>query len=320
MKRKLVIAASITLLLAIAAALLIRDEQQFRSATHNGKTAKEWAGELYLNYNPRTTNAATEAFIVMGSNAVPALRALINSRAPIYEKTFLQQARRIPIAARQYLFQKLKPGRSLEYRIGAVRAIGVIGETAVEALPELVTAISETNSQIRWAAAQAISSLGPQAISALTNLLTDTNTDVRHSAIYGLGEAGTNALPAAPALILATLDTNQHIRASTYYSLSRIGRSALPMAVEMAATHTNDTIRDAAFHSLIVLLPNPIRVPQSLLVASTNTAEIRRLAIIALSRSRITNSYAMKLFQTATNDEDATVRDAATLALERLKQ
>lgn len=320
MKRKLVIAASITLLLAVAAIVLIRDEHQFRSATHNGKTVKEWAGELYASYNPRTTNAATEAFVAMGSNAVPTLRALISSRDPLYEKTFLQQARRIPLAARQYLFQKLKPGRSVEYRIGAIRAAGVLGETAVAALPELVAALTETNSQVRWVAAQAIHSLGPQGIAALTNILTNTNTDVRHSAIYGLGEAGTNALPAASALILATLDTNLNIRASTYYSLSRIGRPALPLAIEMAATHTNNAIRNAAFHSLIVLLPNPVRVPHSLLIASTNTADIRRLAILTLSRSRITNSYAVTLFQTSTNDEDAAVRDAAKLALERLNR
>ncbi len=318
LKRKLVIAATVTLVLAIAAILLVRDEQQFRLASHNGKTVKEWASELYLNYDPRTTNAATEAFVVMGSNAVPALRSILSSREPIYERTFLQQARRIPLAARKYLFQKLKPGRTIEYRVGAARALGVIGLAAGDALPEMLAALTETNSQIQWAAAQNIPALGPQAINALTTLLTNAGDTVRHPAIYALGEARTNALPATPLLIRATMDTNQNIRASAFYSLSRIGRPALPVTVQMAATDPDPDLRNAAFRSLIVLLPSPGRVPQALLVSSTNNAEMRRLAILSLSRSRLTNDHAIKLFQAATHDEDASVREAANRSLQHL--
>ncbi len=318
MKRKLVIAAIVTLVLAIAAILLVRDEQQFRLATHNGKTVKEWAGELYLNYDPRTTNAATAAFVVMGSNAVPALRSILSSREPIYERTFLQQARRIPLAARKYLFQKLKPGRTIEYRVGAARALGVIGLAASDALPEMLGALSETNSQIQWVAAQNISALGPRAITSLTALVTNTNVNTRHTAIYALGEARTNALPATPFLIRATMDTNENIRASAFYSLSRIGRSAIPFTVTMAASDPDPDLRNAAFRSLIVLLPSPGRVPQALLVSSTNNAEMRRLAILSLGRSRLTNDHAIKLFQAATHDEDASVREAANRALQHL--
>ena len=111
----------------------------------------------------------------------------------------------------------------------------------------------------------------------------------------------TNALPATALLIRATMDTNQNIRASAFYSLSRIGRPALPMTVEMAASNPDLDLRNAAFRSLIVMLPPPGRVPQSLLVNSTNNAEMRRLAILSLSRSRLTNDHALTLFQTAAN-------------------
>ena len=316
MKRKLVIAAIVTLVLAIAAILLVRDEQQFRLATHNGKTVKEWAGELYLNYDPRTTNAATSAFVAMGSNAVPALRSILSSREPIYERTFLQQARRIPLAARKYLFQKLKPGQTIQYHVGAARALGVIGLAAGDALPEMLEALSETNSQIQWVAAQNIPALGPQAINALMTLVTNAGDTVRHTAIYALGEARTNALPATPLLIRATMDTNQNIRASAFYSLSRIGRSALPETVKMAASDPDENLRNAAFRSLVVMLPAPGGVPQALLVSSTNNAAMRRLAILSLSRSRLTNDHAIKLFQSATHDEDASVREAANRSLQ----
>lgn len=320
LKRKLIIAAIIVSAIVIAALLLMRDEQHFRLATHNGKTVKEWASELYFNYDPRTTNAATEAFVIMGSNAVPALRALLSSHPPIYERTFLQQARRIPVAARQYLFQKIKPGYTIQYRVGAARALGVIGLSAGDALPELLAALSETNSQISWVAAQNIPALGPQAINALSTFVTNADVTVRHAAIYGLGEARTNALPATALLIRATMDTNQAIRAAAFYSLSRIGRPALPVTVEMAASNPDPELRNAAFRSLIVMLPPPGRVPQSLLVSSTNNAEMRRLAILSLGRSRLTNDHAVTLFQTAKSDEDASVREAAQRALDFLKR
>lgn len=320
MKRKLVIAAIVALVLASAALLLVRDEQQFRLATHNGKTVKEWVGELYPNYDPRTTNAATEAFVIMGSNAVPALRSLLNAREPIYERTFLQQARRIPIAARQYLFHKIKPGHTAQYRVGAARALGIIGPAAGDALPELLDALSETNSPVSWVAAQNISALGPKGIYAVMTLVTNANPTVRHTAIYALGEAKTNALPAAALLIRATMDTNENIRASAFYSLSRIGRPALPLTAEMAATHPDADIRHAALRSLITLLPPPGLVSQSLLTSSTNDAQMRRLAIITLGRSRLTNDHVVTLIQTALNDEDASVREAAQRASDWLKR
>ena len=320
LKRKLVIASIVALVVAIAAILLVRDEQQFRLTTHNGKTVKEWAGELHLNYDPRTTNAATEAFVIMGSNAVPALRSLLNTREPMYERTFLQQARRIPVAARQYLFQKIKPGQTGQYRVGAARALGIIGAAASNALPEMLDALSETNSQISWVAAQNISALGPKAIDAVMMLVTNANPTLRHTAIYALGEARTNALPAAALLIRATMDTNPNVRASAFYSLSRIGRHALPLTAEMAATHPDADIRNAAFRSLVVMLPPPGIVPQSLLVNSTNNAEMRRLAILSLGRSRLTNDHVLTLIQTALNDEDASVREAAQRVADRLKK
>ena len=90
LKRKAIVAAIVALFLAIAAILLVRDEQKFRLATHKGKYVKEWTGELYLNYDPLTTNSATKAFVNMRSNAQPALRSLLSSREPMCERTFPQ--------------------------------------------------------------------------------------------------------------------------------------------------------------------------------------------------------------------------------------
>jgi len=316
LKRRLLIALLVFAVLATG--LIVTHERAYRRASCQGKHTSDWAAQLYTLSEPRGTNAAAVAFRAMSSNAVPALRALVNRREPRYEKTFLKYGRQIPVKPRTYLFQKLKPGRTIEYRLGAIQALGLIGPNATAALPELLEALAATDSRVRWMTAQNIAHLGPDAIAALIPLLTNADVHLRHAAVYALGEARTNALPAAPALIYRTMDTNESVRASAYYSLSRIGQEALPGTIAIAVTNANAEVRNAAFRSLIVLLPPPGRVPNSLLTLSTNTAAMRRLAILSLNRSRLTNDYALALYQAGLEDEDSSVREATQRALARL--
>ncbi len=315
MKRRLLIAGIIIAL--GAAGWFVSHQRSYQRASYQGKHTREWVAELYANYEPRGTNAAVAAFRAMGANAVPALRSLVKLRDPFYEKALLKHGRRLPARPRNYLFRKLKPGRNIEYRIGAIRALGIIGPDAKAALPELLNALADSDSRLRWLAAQTIALLGPEAIAALIPLTTNANVHLRHAAVYALGEARTNALPAAPSLIYSTMDTNESVRASAYYSLGRIGRGAFPDTVAMAVTNQDAEVRNTAFRALIVLLP-PGRMPGSHLSLTNNTADIRRLAILSLSRSRLTNRHALTLFQAALEDEDPTVRATAERALARL--
>jgi len=318
LKRRLL---TVLLCFAIAAIGLIGwHEQSYRRASFQGKHTREWALELNTSYEPRGTNAAATAFRTMGLKAVPTLRSLVNLREPLLEQTFLKYARRIPAKPRSYLFQKLKPGRTVEYRLGAIRALGIIGPAAQEALPEMLRALAETDARVRWVAAQTIALLGPEAIGALIPLTTNADVNLRHAAVYALGEGHTNALPALPMLIDRTMDTNESVRASAYYSLSRIGSVAFPGTVAIAVTNAEAGVRNAAFRALVALLPPPGRVPTSLLSISTNSAAIRRMAILSLSRSRLTNEHALLLYQVGSRDEDASVREAAQVALQRISQ
>lgn len=317
MKRKLLIALAI--ILALAGFWILREELSYRRATYKGRHAGEWAAEFYPNFDPRSTNEATIALRTMGSNAVPMLLALLNAHEPIYEKTFLQNAKRLPRGARSYLFQKIKPGQTAGLRIGAARALGVIGPEAAEAVPDLIVALTDPEPGIRWAAARALSGMGSNAIVFLAEAADSTNSDTRHSAIYALGEAGTNAIGAVVPLIRCTRDTNESIRASAFYSLNRIGRTAMPVTVDMAATNADLDLKGAAFRSLVVMVPGPSRVPYSILGSSTNNPTIRRMAIWSLGRSQITNENAMTLYNSALNDEDESVRTMAQGELARIR-
>ena len=82
------------------------------------------------------------------------------------------------------------------------------------------------------------------AIAALVAAVTNANVALRQTAIAALGEAGTNAAPAAAVLFECLLDTNESVRASARYSLSRIGPAAVPIVLE--AFSTDDPGRRAA--------------------------------------------------------------------------
>lgn len=309
---------TLLVVLACGTVLLLWSHWSARGTVYQGKSIRDWAAVLYASYEPRGTNAAAMAFQTLGSNAVPELRPLATVREPIYEKSFLKHARKLPAKLSSYLFQKLQPGRALEIRIGALRALGVIGPDAHAALPEMLTALADSDSRVRWTAAQTITLLGPEAVAALLPLTTNADVNLRHAAVYSLGEARTNALPATVPLIHCTLDTNESVRASAYYSLSRIGSIALPQIVAMADTNADPILRNAAFRSLLAVTPPPGRVLSSSLMISTNNAEIRQLAVLSLSRTRLTNAHAMNLFTNALSDEAEIVREAAQLALKRI--
>lgn len=302
----------------IVTLLLLWKRQTDLRGRYQGRSIREWAIELNNTYEPSNTNAAAIAFRTMGTNSIPQLRSLINLREPFYEKDFLKHARKIPARPRNYLFQKLKPGRTAEIRLGAIRALGILGPAAHEALPEMLSALADADSRVRWTTAQTISLLGPDAVTALIPLTTNADVNLRHAAAYSLGEARADAWLATLALVQDTLNTNESVCASAYYSLSRIGRAALPILVAAADTNADANIRNAALRSLIVITPPPGRVISPHQQLATNSAEIRRLAILSLSRSRLTNEHAMNIFTNAQTDEADMVREAAALALKRI--
>lgn len=305
-------------LFAVVIALLIWQVQSHSNASYQGKSARKWAHELYSSYEPRGTNAPAVAFRAMSSNAVPDLQSLLFLQDPFYEKPFLKFARFLPTRIRSYLYRKIQPGRAIEYRLGAIRALGVIGPDAVTALPDLLQTLAEPDTRVRWTTAQMIALLGPEAVAALIPLTTNTDANLRHVTVYALGEARTNALSAVPALIVCSMDTNQSVRASALYSLGRIGFAAVPQAVNIAVTNSDPQMRSAAFRSLVAMRPPPGQVLRSQLLIATNTPDIRRMAYLSLWISRQTNTYALELYQAGLNDEDPSVRELAQKIIERI--
>lgn len=285
-----------------------------RPVRHEGKSVRTWVAELNATQITRGTNDPAAAFTAMGAAAVPELRRLVHLREPWADKHVFPHLRRLPVKMRVYLLQKFRPGRTMEYRLGAIRALGIIGPDARAALPDLVQAMADGDARIRWLAAQTVPKLGPAAVPALIPLTTNANVQARHAAVYALGEARTNALPALPHLLRASLDTNDGVRGSALYSLSRLGPAAFPPALAQSATNAEPEFRAAAARALLVILPPPGRVYPLGYPIVTNAPELRRLTLLSLARSRLTNEYAMAIYEAGFQDEDPLVREMAERA------
>jgi HEAT repeat protein len=311
LKRKILMV--VAAMVVVVVGMVVNQQRIDRLATFQGIHARAWAVDFYPNFDPRSTNVATTAFQAMGAHAVPPLRSMLRTRESWYEKLFVQQGKRLPVSARSYLSGKIKPGRSVMYRVTAARALGVVGTNATAAVPDLAEAL--TDSEVRWSAAQALASIGGPAIPALISATTNKDDNVRHAAVYGLGQAGTIAWPATEALLERVLDTNQLIQASAIYSLGQIGPRGLPMVLESFSAD-NTQRREAAAKAIKTMGTPPSQVWRTLIEYSTNAApSLRQNSLEALRTLGINHPRVVANYFEAATDSDAGVRAAAARAL-----
>jgi len=311
LKRKIFIA--LLVLVAIIVTLAVRGRRVDKLATYQGIQAKEWALTFQPNLNPANTNAATVAFQVMGRNAVPALRAMLKTRPSWYEKHYVQQRNKLPTRAQVYLAGKIRPGRSGMYRICAARALGIVGTNATEAVPDLAAALGDNDA--RWAAAQALASIGGPAITALASAATNIDANIRHAAVSGLGQAGTNALPAIEALLECVRDPAEFVRASALYSLGQIGRPGVPVLLEAFSSDSSER-REAATKALEGMNSPTWQISSTLMELTTNSSpRLRQNSLEALQSLRLRQPRVVIHYFKATVDPDAGVRRAGARGL-----
>jgi len=303
----------LTVLAVLAVAWVARRWRAEHAATFQGIHARDWALNFHPGFNPGKSNLTYLAFSTMGSNAVPPLQAMLKDREPWYSILLTASGRWLPATTRNYLFQKLRPGRSGLHRIVAARALGAVGTNAIAAVPDLVAALGDNDA--RWAAAQALANIGGPALLALTAATTNQDVNIRHAAVYGLGQAGTNAWAAAPALLDRVRDTNESVRASALYSLGRVGQGGVPAVLEEFSSDDPARVR-ASVQAIKAMNQPPRQVLRTLLEFSTNASpELRRNSLEALQTLRLNHPRVVATYLQAVADSNALVRASAIRAL-----
>jgi hypothetical protein len=115
-------------------------------------------------------------------------------------------------------------------RAEIIRAIGALGEEASPAIQALVAASTDSDAEVRAAAAWALGQMGANACkdaSAVAKLLRDEDVRVREAAALALGEMGNGAAAAISNLSAALKDQAATVRMAAALALGRMGDAAL---------------------------------------------------------------------------------------------
>jgi HEAT repeat protein len=126
------------------------------------------------------------------------------------------------------------------HNVEASRAFIVLGNTARDAVPELIRAYrANISSESKSAIADSIGWIGPAAEPAVPSLLpaaSDPDLRVRASALWALGEIHARPKVCLPVLIGALSDSNGWVRLSAAHALGGFGadaQAAIPALSEL---------------------------------------------------------------------------------------
>jgi len=123
----------------------------------------------------------------------------------------------------------LSDGRT-HVRINAARALGVKGEAAGRAAPNLGLACRDSIAQVRREAAKALGKLGGEALPAVPDLVTylhDGRAHVRANAATALGALGPAAAGVALSIGVLLRDDDMRVRSAAAGALDKLGDDAV---------------------------------------------------------------------------------------------
>lgn len=204
-------------------------------------------------------------------------------------------------------------------RSEAADTLGLLGESAADAVPMLSAALSDDYEPVRLNAAYALGAIGEPAVSALIEKLEDENGSARRMAAYGLAAIGA---PAASVLCDALEHENDEVRHQATYALAQIGRAAEP-AVPVLMACTKDSKVEVrryipeAFGAIGA--PAAPAVPALIdMLANDEDVQVRFEAALALGQIGPASSDAIPVLKESLSDKNRYVRDNSIHALKRI--
>lgn len=152
------------------------------------------------------------------------------------------------------LIQALESGDS-QIRDGAAYTLSKIGPEAASAAPALIEALWDADSKTGHTAAKALGQIGPLTgvVPALIQVITDhTYRDLRPNAIRALGEFGSAAASAVPALTRLYESSDRFHARLAIQTLHKIGpeKGVIPTLTEAALRDDDSAIYDSAIRAL----------------------------------------------------------------------
>ena len=191
------------------------------------------------------------------------------------------------------------------------------GGAAALAVPPLITALRDADTQVRAAAVTALGSLGdPRAVEALARALrTDTDARVREMAAQSLGEIeDARAVPALAAALRE--DREAGVRNKAAWALGEIEDAAAVDALGAALRDANVEVRRTAVWAL-GQIEDARAVP--LLAPALRSDDVETRSQAAWALGQIESATAVEPLAAAAKDESPKVRSMAVWALGQIE-
>lgn len=167
-------------------------------------------------------------------------------------------------------------------RLYAAHALGLIGEDAKAAIPNLIATLVQDHRDLRNIVSIALSTIAKNEIKQLSEALHHSHPKVNFHIAYTLSLIGEDAREAIPDLIsvLENSDTERRFMAS--YALGKIGKKAVP-DLSAALRHTENKIQINAAYALSLIGKDAHEAIPTLITAlESSDPELQLAASVAL--------------------------------------
>jgi HEAT repeat protein len=309
-------------------------------ATYRGKTAVQWA-EVLSDKDYWVRWHATYALGRMGPDAAPAVTALERILANREEHEYVRGGAawalgRIgpPAASAVPLLVQTLSSNHVSVRRNTATALGCIASPnslikkdtthsiashlTADAISRLVKLLGDEEPTVRSAAAEALWRIErhPKALATLETMLRNPNGSIACGAASVLGELAANEAPVALILVAALGHADADTRRTAAQAFGRVGPAAVPSLQNALATADEQT-KIQAVEALGWIGPPAATA----LTGALGHADplVRRHAARALGRLGPAAKVAEPALVRAVSDSDSGVREAAAVALRRVR-
>ena len=204
-------------------------------------------------------------------------------------------------------------------RATAADELGMLGESAAEAIPQLIQALRDNYEPVRLNAAYTLGTIGEPAVPQLIEVLGDENGPTRRMAAYALAAVGA---PAVASLSEALEHTEEAVRIEASYALAQIGDSAetaIPTLIEHAKDESVEVRRYLAEAFGSIGPAAAPAVPALIdMLDNDDDKQVRFESALALAQIGPASSDAVPVLEKALRDPDRYVRDNTIHALKRI--
>ena len=240
--------------LAVLALLLIVTRRD-RGPEVAGRLLEEWVQDLLVTADPDRRAAAQAAVAQLGTNALPWLQLAVRHTDPVWKQPLLNTVKKVPGIDRRDLMRWVNLYERSEIRAGGVAGRAALGQAAVPAIPELVTALGDPEQLVYNNALAALRGLGSLPLREITNRLDQADGGHRTRMLNVLRNMKSDVAPAAPALvgIIEAKPGSDEANAAAA-ALSMMGHRAAPAVMRLVSSERYE-LRVAGFDVLQRLMP-----------------------------------------------------------------